>query len=230
MGGHQDPPPQRGQDQGEQGARRRDQELTPGRGWLLLDLGEAAQRVEQDPAHRQPEAPGDQGVAQLVDQDGDPQQHHEGGGHHVPDPARASQRRAVPVQEDEQASDQEPVRRDVHGYPEGPRDPHSGARPLRRGPFGRCACHRSMLRAGRPPRTRPPRPEASQDVKQAAKRGNCRRLPLLSLAWPTMVCRSLPRLNQARPARTPPRTRPARTRRRQGRARQGRARQERARG
>ena len=96
---------------------------------LLLDLGEAAQRVQQDPADRQAEGAGHHAVAELVDQHGDVQQQHERGGHQV---ARGLAGhlalQAVGVEQDEQARDQEPVRRDVDRDAERPGDDQPRAR------------------------------------------------------------------------------------------------------
>ena len=73
-----------GQHQGHGRPGRRDQELLARRRRLLLDLREAAERVEQYPAHRQPEAPGHHAVAQLVHQHRQVEQHDEGDGDEVP--------------------------------------------------------------------------------------------------------------------------------------------------
>ena len=193
-------PAERGQDQREQRAGRRDQELAPGRGRLLLDLGEAAQRVEQDPAHRQPEPAGDQRVAQLVEQDGHVQEHHEGGGHHVPHPARIRpaphcSRRGRRTSPRSGTSTARCIRVSRRAARSSLRDPTPAARAVRAVclPQVDATCWVASLDAP----AAPVRPAAG--AEPAAKPGNCRRLPLLSLAWPTMVRRSAPRLNQARP-------------------------------
>jgi hypothetical protein len=70
--------------QRQRGPGRGDQELPAGRLRFPLDLGEPAERVEQDAADRQPVAAGDDAVAQLVHQHGQSvEQHDEGRRHHV---------------------------------------------------------------------------------------------------------------------------------------------------
>ncbi len=107
----------------------------PARGLRLdLDLGHPAQRVEQDPAHRQTVAAGHHRVTQLVDQHRDVEQDHEHRGHHVAGTAVQRARQVVGVQHDEHAGDDEPVRGDLHRNAERPRhdDPRGGdpRRPL----------------------------------------------------------------------------------------------------
>ena len=56
----------------------------PGRGLrLLLDLGQAAERIQQDAPHRQAEGPRHDAVTQLVNQDGQVEQDDERGGDQV---------------------------------------------------------------------------------------------------------------------------------------------------
>src|ERR1700730_1727162 len=103
-------------------ARRGHQEFPARRRRLALDLGEPAERVEQDPAHRQPVGARDQRVAQLVDEDRHVEQHDEGRGHDEPSGAVQGRGEVVGVDDDEDAGDHEPVRRDVHRDAERARD------------------------------------------------------------------------------------------------------------
>ena len=114
-------PADRAECQGKRRARAGHDELAAGGRCLPLDLRDAAERVEQDAAHRQAEAPGHHRVGQLVHEHGDVEQDHEGGGDHVPRVAAQRGGQVVGVDDDEDAGDDEPVRRHVHGDAERPR-------------------------------------------------------------------------------------------------------------
>ncbi len=73
----------RRQRQGHRWAGRGHQEFLAGSRWLLLDLGETAERVKQDPAYRKAESPGHDRMTEFVHQDGAVEQHDDGDCHHV---------------------------------------------------------------------------------------------------------------------------------------------------
>jgi hypothetical protein len=98
--------------------------LAAGRLGRPLDLGDAAEQVQADPAHRQAGLQGHDRVAELVDQDGQVEQQREGQRHRVPPVPDAGHGVLDPRRESpgDQAGHEEPGGGHVDRHPERPGD------------------------------------------------------------------------------------------------------------
>src|SRR6185312_5243067 len=101
-------PARRAEGEGQRRARARHGELAAGGRRLPLDLGDAAERVKQDAADWQAVAPGHDRMRQFVHEHGEVEQDDEGGGDHVPRAPAQRGGQVVGVDDDEDASDDEP--------------------------------------------------------------------------------------------------------------------------
>ena len=133
-----------GEDQREQRADEGQHEFAARGLGLLLDLGDAAEELELDPAHRELEAQGRDGVGQFVDEHGGVEGDREEEGDEVADGAELGQHAVELAAEDpgDQGGDEEPAGGDVDGHAEGPahQDAAAGLSP------GRCRGRRSRAR------------------------------------------------------------------------------------
>ena len=115
------------EDEGEQGAHEGEDELAARGLGLLLDLGDAAEELELDAAHRQLVAQGGDGVGELVDEHGGVEGDREEERDQVAGAAEFRQDAVELSAEDpcDQRRDDEPAGCDVHGHAEGA--PHQEA-------------------------------------------------------------------------------------------------------
>lgn len=119
-----------GEGEGEEGADEGEDEFAAGGLGFLLDLGDSAEELELDAAHREFEAEGGDGVREFVDEDGGVEGDGEEEGDEVADGAEVGQDPVELVAEDpgDEGGDEEPAGRDVDGHAEGAAHEESAAR------------------------------------------------------------------------------------------------------